>query len=135
MPDGTVYAGISPHTSKAMYATPADAPLTMAFTDAKEYAAKLDAHGHKDWHVPTKAALNVLFNNRAAIGGFDVSGFQSRRLVLVHIAGQPMACAGSGSTTGIRATSIRTTTRPCGVSAEPRTVLFRKKKQAMTQQG
>jgi hypothetical protein len=75
MPDGTVYAGISPHTSKAMYATPADAPLTMAFTDAKEYAAKLDAHGHKDWHVPTKAALNVLFNNRAAIGGFDISGF------------------------------------------------------------
>jgi hypothetical protein len=32
------------------------------------------AHGHEDWHVPTKNELNVLFNNRAAIGGFDISG-------------------------------------------------------------
>src|SRR5260370_41766213 len=29
MPDGTVYAGISPDSGKAMYATPTDAPLTM----------------------------------------------------------------------------------------------------------
>ncbi len=71
MPDGTVLAGISPDTNKPMYATPADASLTMTFNEAKEYAAKLDAHGHKDWRVPTKAELNVLFNNRAAIGGFD----------------------------------------------------------------
>lgn len=56
-----------------MYAMPADAGLTMTFNQAKEYAAKLDAHGHKDWPVPTRAKLNVLFNNRAAIGGFDVS--------------------------------------------------------------
>ncbi len=74
MPDGTVFAGISPDTNKPMYATPADASLTMKFNEAKEYAAKLDAHGHKDWHVPTKAELNVLFNNRAAIGGFNVTG-------------------------------------------------------------
>jgi hypothetical protein len=74
MPDGTVLAGISPDTNKPMYATPADASLTMTFNEATEYAAKLDAHGHKDWRVPTKAELNVLFNNRAAIGGFDISG-------------------------------------------------------------
>ena len=74
MPDGTVFAGISPDTNKPMYATPADASLTMTFNDAQKYAAKLDANGHKDWHVPTKAELNVLFNNRAAIGGFDVTG-------------------------------------------------------------
>ena len=74
MPDGTVFAGISPDTNKPMYATPADASLTMKFNKAQEYAAKLDAHGHKDWRVPTKAELNVLFNNRAAIGGFDISG-------------------------------------------------------------
>jgi len=74
MPDGTVFAGISPETNKPMYTTPADTPLTMKFNEAKEYAAKLDAHGHKDWHVPTKAELNVLFNNRAAIGGFNVTG-------------------------------------------------------------
>jgi hypothetical protein len=74
MADGTVYAGISPDTGKAMYATPKDAPLTMKWKAAMEYAAKLDAHGHKDWHAPTKGELNVLYNNRATIGGFDESG-------------------------------------------------------------
>src|SRR6266849_745613 len=74
MPDGTVYAGVSPETGKAMYATPADAPLTYTFNGAKEYASKLDAHGHNDWRVPTKDELNVLFNNRAAIGGFNATG-------------------------------------------------------------
>jgi len=72
--DGTIFAGVSPDTNKPMYATLADASLTMTFNEAQEYAAKLDAYGHKDWHVPTKAELNVLFNNRAAIGGFNVSG-------------------------------------------------------------
>jgi Protein of unknown function (DUF1566) len=75
MPDGTVFAGISPDTNKPMYTTPADASLTMTFNDAQKYAANLDAHGHQDWHVPTKAELNMLFNNRAVIGGFDVTGF------------------------------------------------------------
>jgi hypothetical protein len=57
-----------------MYATTADAPLTMKFNKATEYAAQLDAHSHKDWRMPTQAELNVLFNNRAAIGGFNVTG-------------------------------------------------------------
>ena len=48
MPDGTIYAGISPDTNQPMYAPPTDASLTMKFNDATEYAAKLDAHGHKD---------------------------------------------------------------------------------------
>ena len=74
MPDGSVYAGISPDTGKAMYATPADAPLTYTFNAAQKYAAKLDVHGRQDWRVPTKGELNVLFQNRAAIGGFDISG-------------------------------------------------------------
>jgi hypothetical protein len=74
MPDGTVFAGISPDSGKAMFATPADAPLTCTFDKAQEYAADLNAHGHQDWRVPTKDELNVLFNNRAAIGGFKVAG-------------------------------------------------------------
>jgi Protein of unknown function (DUF1566) len=53
---------------------PADAPLSMTFNDAVLYAAKLDAHGHDDWRLPTNAELNVLFNNRAAIGGFNING-------------------------------------------------------------
>ena len=74
MPDGTIYAGLSPDTDQPMYATPADAPLTYSFNQAQKYAAKLDAHGHHDWRVPTKSELNVLFQNCAAIGGFDESG-------------------------------------------------------------
>jgi len=74
MPDGTIYAGISPVTNKPMYAPSSDAPLTYTFNEAKAYAKKLDEDGHQDWRVPTRAELNVLFNNRAAIGGFDVTG-------------------------------------------------------------
>lgn len=74
MPDDTVYAGLSPDTGKPMYAMPKDAPLTGAFNEASRYASRLEAHGHKDWCVPTKAELNALFQNRAAIGGFDMTG-------------------------------------------------------------
>jgi hypothetical protein len=74
MSDGSVYAGISPNTNKPMYTTPADAPLTYTFNQAQKYAARFGAHGHADWRVPTKSELNVLFQNRAAIGGFDISG-------------------------------------------------------------
>ena len=72
MPDGTIYAGDSPDTGKPMYTTPADAPLSMDFNKATKYAKSLGAHGHNDWRLPTKAELNVLFNNRASIGGFSV---------------------------------------------------------------
>ena len=74
MPDGTVYAGVSPESGKAMFTTAADAPATCTFDEAQEYAAKLDAHGHRDWRVPTQSEINVLFQNRDAIGGFDISG-------------------------------------------------------------
>jgi hypothetical protein len=74
MPDGTIYAGISPDTHKPVYTTPSDAPLTYTFNEAMEFAAKLDAHGHRDWRVPTKGELDALFNNRAAIGGFETRG-------------------------------------------------------------
>jgi hypothetical protein len=77
MPDGTIYAGICPDTGKAMYATPDDAPLTKTFNDAAKYAKQLNAQkflGHDDWRAPTKGELNVLFDNRAAIGGFNQTG-------------------------------------------------------------
>ena len=74
MPDGTVYAGVSPDSGKALYAMPADAPLSVTFNGAQKYAETLDAHGHQDWRVPTKNELNLLFNNLAAVGGFRVSG-------------------------------------------------------------
>jgi hypothetical protein len=81
MEDGTIFAGVSPDTGNPMYTTPEDSPLTTGDTPRTrnwkadmQYASKLDAHGHKDWRVPTKNELNVLFNNRAAIGGFNGTG-------------------------------------------------------------
>jgi Protein of unknown function (DUF1566) len=75
MADGTVYAGISPDTHNPMYTTTADARLTYTFNEARKYAEKLDGNGRRDWRVPTKGELNVMFQNRAAIGGFHETLF------------------------------------------------------------
>jgi hypothetical protein len=56
---------------------PEDVPLTHAFNSAQKCAQGANAQkfcGHDDWRVPTKNELNLLFNNRAAIGAFNVSG-------------------------------------------------------------
>lgn len=65
MPDGTIYAGISPDTNKPMYTTPRDAPGIFTFNEAARYAKNLDAHGHHDFHAPSKGELNLLFENRS----------------------------------------------------------------------
>jgi hypothetical protein len=70
MPDGTIYAGVSPDSGKRLFAAAADAPRLMAFKDANHYAQTLEVHGHKDWRLPTREELTNLFNNRAEIGGF-----------------------------------------------------------------
>lgn len=41
---------------------------------AAHYCANLVAHGHSDWYLPARDELNVLWVNRNAIGGFNVSG-------------------------------------------------------------
>jgi hypothetical protein len=64
MEDGTTYAGTSPDTGKPMYTTPKNAPGTYTFNEAAKYAKNLDAHGHHDFHVPSKGELNVLWENR-----------------------------------------------------------------------
>ncbi len=85
MSDGTIFAGISPRTHKRMYTTPEDAPggyddflrrdnqscRHYDYFRSKNYAENLAAHDHKDWRVPSKGELKVLFNHRAAIGGFS----------------------------------------------------------------
>lgn len=79
MKDGTIFAGISPDTGLPMYTTPDDAPLAGlggagTYAQAQDVAKKLDAHGHRDWRVPSKAELSVLFNSRAKIGNFIQGG-------------------------------------------------------------
>jgi hypothetical protein len=74
MANGSIYAGISPDTGRLMFVAAADAPAALEPAQAETYASGLDAHGRKDWRIPTIGELNVLFNNRAAIGGFDLTG-------------------------------------------------------------
>lgn len=75
--DGTIYVGISPDTGMAMYTTPGDAPRTMKWGKAMDYAGSLDAHGHKDWRLPTRAELAALCERRdkgALTGTFNETG-------------------------------------------------------------
>ena len=76
MKDGTIFAGISPHTNKPMYAMPADASLRMKWKKAMKYAAEFEGGGHSKgtFRVPTDGELNVLFQNLAKIGGFNETG-------------------------------------------------------------
>jgi hypothetical protein len=75
--DGTVYAGISPDTHKPIYTTPADAPGVYSWREGTAYCTNLTAGEHKDWRVPPRSELSMMFNNHAAIGGFDQSDTNS----------------------------------------------------------
>ncbi len=100
MPDGSVYAGVSPATGTAMYVTPADASSTYAWGSsgslrgvtnsttgetntntlagfgagthpAAEYCYNLTAHGQTDWYLPSEDEMVLIRNSYQAIGGFD----------------------------------------------------------------
>ncbi len=77
-PDGTLYAGRSPESGGYIFAMPADAPLMMSWDQAVAYASDLETLGHTDWRLPSSGELNVLFENRTAIGGFDDTGVLAR---------------------------------------------------------
>jgi len=62
MEDGTLLAGY--YEGKPLYTTPKDAPGTCTFNQAARYGRKLVAHGHQDFHAPSKGELNVLWENR-----------------------------------------------------------------------
>ena len=91
MEDGTFYLGrfkSKDGTTKDWFAAANDAQdgsgrrLSLSFNGAAEYAGNSKAHGHDDWMVPPgyndrngqPDVLNAIFNNKAKIGGFDVSG-------------------------------------------------------------
>lgn len=78
MKDGTIYAGISPLTGEDMFVTAKDAPLTMTWRRAMEYVAETTMHGHRDWRLPSRAELDVLYQNRNngnLSGTFKKGGF------------------------------------------------------------
>jgi formylglycine-generating enzyme required for sulfatase activity len=65
--DGSIYVGISPDTKKPFYAAAEDAPLSLSFNKASEYASRKG----KEWRLPSPAELEMMFNVRAAIGNFN----------------------------------------------------------------
>lgn len=71
--DGSIYLGLSPDTGAHICLAEKDAPLSLGFYKAAEYANRETAHGHKDWRLPTMGELEMMFNSRAAIGNFDQS--------------------------------------------------------------
>lgn len=113
--DGTVYAGISPDGSVAMYAAPTDEiqdlrwnngnstgrtttnqtsfvtgesnTANLSIIDADSGTADFQPHsaaavcankvfgGTSDWYLPARDEFQILYNNRAAIGGFVDSGW------------------------------------------------------------
>jgi hypothetical protein len=84
MPDGTIHAGLSPDTRRTLYVMPADAAQIFTWKNAILHAAKLDAHGHRDWRVPTLNELDLLFQQRALIGGFSMTGWYWSSLLSSH---------------------------------------------------
>jgi hypothetical protein len=81
MQDGSIFAGLSPDTGNQMFAMPADAGILMTFNEAAKYAKDLNVAktlSHDDWRLPTKAELDVLFQNRekgALKGTFRLTQF------------------------------------------------------------
>lgn len=75
LPDGTVYAGVSPDTGNPLYTTAQDSGRQLVWKKACEYAVMLDAQAYRDWRVPTQNELDVLYRGRNLIGGFSMTGW------------------------------------------------------------
>jgi hypothetical protein len=75
--DGWIYAGISRTTNKPFYVAPEDTGR-MRWGKLKGLVKKLQKEGKKDARLPSDDELFSMFNNRAAIGGFDEFGVYSK---------------------------------------------------------
>ena len=77
MPDGSVFAGISPDTGARMFVTPRDTGLSMIFNDAAAHALDLcmqKALGRADWRLPSDGELLEIYaqSEKGALAGtFD----------------------------------------------------------------
>ncbi len=77
MPDGSIFMGTSPSTSKPFVAAPEDMSLTMEWQEAVATAARASDLGHGDWRLPTVGELLVMFEHRekgALSKTFNASG-------------------------------------------------------------
>lgn len=69
MPDGTVYAGVSPDTGRAIFAMPQDLPSRMTWTEALKSATEQTFGGHSDWRLPTRSEIEQLCQAKVWTGG------------------------------------------------------------------
>ncbi len=86
MVDGMIWAGISPDTQRPMYTTSEDESSLLNFAEAQSRAAALSSKTGEAYRVPSASELNVLFNNRAAIGGFKLQSAWYRSATLADSA-------------------------------------------------
>jgi hypothetical protein len=83
MPDGTLFAGISPTTKRPLYAMPSDLygiyPLweggkRINFAECQRFG------GHSDWRLPSIMELRLLWEFQDVIGKFNPGWYWSRSL-------------------------------------------------------
>lgn len=74
--DGTVYAGISPISGHPMFAAPQDSTGKFSFLHALQHAEKRNFLGYKDWRVPSVDEMEILYEHRDAIGGFQTARYR-----------------------------------------------------------
>ena len=75
--DGSLFAGTMPVTGNLIYTTSDDAPGLLNWGDAKNYCGSLHDSGHKDWRLPDKDELLLMYQHRktgALNGTFNKSG-------------------------------------------------------------
>jgi hypothetical protein len=69
--DGSILAGRL-QGSERIYTTRAGTTAG-SYEEAKSYCAALRENGRSDWHLPRRPELTEMFNNRAAVGGFNTA--------------------------------------------------------------
>lgn len=76
LPDGSVFAGLSPDTGAVMHTLPSDeSPHPFDFclirgTDIAALARQARECGHGDWRIPSPAELQLMYRDRELIRGF-----------------------------------------------------------------
>ena len=83
MPDGSIYAGISPDTGQAMYSASNDAPRSLNFNETVLFTLNLRAHGHHDWRSPHQGRADPSVRAPHCHRRVRYLRFGSRQLVLV----------------------------------------------------
>lgn len=73
LPEGSVYAGINPFNGAPLFTMGYDFNAPGSWGEAIHRCSRAEKHGKNDWRLPSQDELNVLFENRLLIGGFNLT--------------------------------------------------------------